>query len=242
MTDPAIARAFEEYRATGDRDLRNWLVEQHLWLARHCAWHFVKRSEPRDDLVQVACLGVLKAVERYQPSFGTSFATFAVPTVMGELRRHFRDTTWSMRVPRSVKDRHLELRDVVERPTHSLSRAPTLDEIAERAQLSVDEVIEAFDAGMNYRPGTVAGPSDADDDSPSEGIALGQDDAGLLEAESRVVLRAAWRASPDVTGASSTSASTRTSRSPRSPNGSVSARCTCRDCCAVRSIGSGQRS
>ena len=103
--DPARdAERFRRYRRTRDRALRNELIEEHRWLALHCAKRFANKGEPLDDLVQVAMLGILKAVERYDPDYGATFATFAVPTVTGELRRHFRDTTWAVHVPRRAKD------------------------------------------------------------------------------------------------------------------------------------------
>jgi RNA polymerase sigma-B factor len=95
-----------------------------------------------------------------------------------------------MRVPRSVKDRYLELREAVEQLTHSLGRSPTLEEIAQQAQLTLDEVVEAFDAGMNYRPASLAGPSENGEADASEGLALGAEDAELLGADSRAILHA----------------------------------------------------
>ena len=95
---------FRRYRATRDRALRNELIEDHRWLALHCAKRFATKGEPLDDLIQVGMLGVLKAAERFDPELGVSFTTFAIPTVMGELRRHFRDTTWAVHVPRRAKD------------------------------------------------------------------------------------------------------------------------------------------
>ena len=93
-TQPAERRddadRFRQYRASRDRKLRNRLIEDHRWLALHCAKRFAHKGEPLDDLIQVALLGILKAVERYDPDFGATFATFAVPTITGELRRHFR--------------------------------------------------------------------------------------------------------------------------------------------------------
>jgi RNA polymerase sigma-B factor len=194
MSDPAVKQAFVEYRATRDRNLRNWLVEQHGWLAAHCARRFAQRGEPADDLVQVANVGVIKAVERFDPSYGTTFATFAIPTVMGELRRHFRDSTWSIHVPRSVKDRYLEVRRAVERLTHRLERSPTAQELADELSLTVEEALEALDAGTNYRPIRLAPPVETEgggEEAPTEGDSLGAEDAGIAHAELRAGLRGA---------------------------------------------------
>src|SRR5437763_8076005 len=105
---------FRRWRATGDRALRNDLIEEHRWVAIHCARRFAHRGEPLDDLIQVGQLGLLKAVERFDPDVGVSFASYAIPTVMGELRRHFRDATWALKVPRRVKDLHVDLGNAVD--------------------------------------------------------------------------------------------------------------------------------
>src|SRR5512135_2860932 len=125
-----IAERFRAFRSTGDRNLRNALIEDHRWIAIQCARRFAKRAEPLDDLIQVAQLGLLKAVERFDPDFAVSFSTFAMPTVTGELRRHFRDGTWALRVPRRDKELHLDMTSAVEPLTSQLRRAPRLDEIA----------------------------------------------------------------------------------------------------------------
>src|SRR5688572_25383988 len=101
---------FTELRRTDDPALRDELIEEHLGLARHCARRFANKGETSDDLEQVASLALVKSVDRFDPSFGVRFSTFAVPTITGELRRHFRDRTWSVRVTRRLKDLHLELK------------------------------------------------------------------------------------------------------------------------------------
>ena len=124
---------FREYRRTHDRTLRNKLIEEHLSLARTLARRFANRNEPLDDLEQVAMLGVLKAVERFDPDHGTPFAAFAIPTVVGELRRHFRDRGWMVRVPRRVQDLHLRIGTVVSELSQQLGRSPSPTEIADAA-------------------------------------------------------------------------------------------------------------
>src|SRR5581483_2576882 len=104
-----VEERFRRWRESGDRSLRNDLIEEHRWVAIHCARRFAHRGEPLDDLIQVGQLGLLKAVERFDPAVGVSFASYAIPTVMGELRRHFRDATWALKVPRRVKDLHVDL-------------------------------------------------------------------------------------------------------------------------------------
>lgn len=120
---------FVEYRMTGDQAVRNALVEEHRWLGRHCALRFAGRGEPVDDLEQIAMEGLVKAIDRFDPSLGNTFATYAVPTIIGELRRHFRDRTWAVRVPRRLKDNHLTVKGVAEEIQHALGRSPTIPEL-----------------------------------------------------------------------------------------------------------------
>jgi RNA polymerase sigma-B factor len=137
--------------------LRNKLVESHIELARALARRFANRNEPLDDLEQVAMLGVLKAVERFEPDRGTPFAAFAVPTVLGELRRHFRDRGWMVRVPRRIQNLHLHMGSLVTDLSQRLGRSPTVEELAEAAGVGEDDVLEALEAANCYRPGALEG-------------------------------------------------------------------------------------
>lgn len=147
---------FLELRRTDDPRLRSDLIEEHLWLARHCARRFADKGEARDELEQVASLALVKAVDRFDPSFGVRFSTFAVPTITGELRRHFRDRTWSVRVTRRLKDLHLQLKAANEVLSHDLGRAPTVDELADALDATVDDVLEALEAGASYRASSLS--------------------------------------------------------------------------------------
>jgi len=159
---PAVLDEFREYRQTGDRDIRNRLVEAHLDLARREALRFSGKGEPVDDLIQVARLGVLKAVERFDPDLGVPFTAFARPTVAGELRRHFRDTTWTVHVPRSLKDLHSGLGKASAALANQLGRNPTAAELAGSIGYSVDVVLEALELRSAYRPASFSAPIDAD--------------------------------------------------------------------------------
>ncbi len=185
--DDATRARFAEYRKTGDRRLRNALVEDHRWLAEVAARRFTNRGEPLDDLLQVALLGLVKAVERFDPGFGSAFASFALPTLFGELRRHFRDTTWSVHVTRRAKELHLEMGGVVEQLTGDLGRSPLPVEVAAAMNATVDDVIQATEAGNAYR----SSPLDArtGEDSGPEHAALAFDDQGLAVADARVALQ-----------------------------------------------------
>jgi RNA polymerase sigma-B factor len=180
-----VDERFYSYRATKDRDLRNELIEEHRWLAVHCAQRFAHKGEPLDDLVQVAMLGVLKAVERFDPTYGVVFSTFAVPTIVGELRRHFRDTTWAVHVPRRLKDLHHTVNVAVTELGQAFGRSPTVEEIADRAGVPVEEVLETLEAGRSYSRVPLAPPSnDEPDDEPN----LGEVDRQMEAAEARMTV------------------------------------------------------
>ena len=189
-----VDERFHHYRAGGDRELRNELIEEHRWLAVHCAQRFSHKGEPVDDLVQVAMLGVLKAVERFDPDYGVVFSTFAVPTVVGELRRHFRDTTWAVHVPRRLKDLHHTVNVAVTELGQVLGRSPTVDEIAERAGVPVEEVLESIEASRSYSRVPLSPPgADDGDDEPN----LGEDDRQLEAVEARVTVHGLMATLPD---------------------------------------------
>ena len=144
--DDQVDPRFAQWRATGDLDIRNALVEDLSWLASFCARRFVHRGESRDDLAQVALVGLVNAVNRFDPERGLSFSTFAVPTIEGELRRWFRDRTWAVHVTRRVKDASRDVASAVDDLTAAFGRTPTVAEIAERTTLDQDEVLEALEA------------------------------------------------------------------------------------------------
>jgi RNA polymerase sigma-B factor len=180
---------FTQLRDTGDPGLRAKLIEEHLWLARHAARRFAGRGEPSDDLIQVASLALVKAVDRFDVEQKVRFSTFAMPTIVGELRRHFRDRTWSMRVSRRLKDLHLELRAASENLTHTLGRPPSVDELAEALETTPEEVLEAMEAGATYRTASIeqhyAG-------AETDEVALpGAEDEELVATSQRVVIHEA---------------------------------------------------
>lgn len=186
--DAAALERFATYQRTGDRKLRNALIEEHIRLAEFLARRFSHRGEPVDDLRQVALVGLLKAVERFDPSRGLKFSSFATPTIVGEIKRHFRDKGWAVRVPRRVQELHLRVTRVVDDLSLELGRPPTYAEVAVRAGVSEDEVVEAIDAGSAYRSASLdAGRSD-DEDSPGLLGQLGSIDADLDRAERRASL------------------------------------------------------
>lgn len=193
---------FARYRDTGDLTLRDQLIEDHLWIANHVARRFMDRGEPLDDLVQVARLGLVKSLERFDPEHGSSFPAYAMPSVLGEVRRHFRDATWSLKVTRRAKELSLEVTKVTNELSHELGRSPRIDEIADRLEVSEDLVLDALDASAAYRalPLTGAGGGgDGDDDGPSpdDGPMLGYEDEQLTSTPDRVALRSALAELPE---------------------------------------------
>lgn len=179
-----------EYHRHPTREARNALVEEYLDLAVTLARRFARRGEPTDDLNQVACLAMVKAVERFDPDRGYPFKAFAVPTVMGELRRHFRDHGWTVRVPRRLQELRLDLDGVSGRLRHELRRAPTVAELAAATGATEAEVRDAEEAGNRYRPNSLDAPVQAPEGPPSTlGEQMGRDDADLAAVEDRVRVR-----------------------------------------------------
>jgi len=176
----AALPADDERRAA----LRDKVVEAHLPLVRHLARRYADRGEPLDDLVQVGTIGLLKAVDRFDPERGYAFASFAVPTVLGEIRRHFRDRGWMVRVPRRLQELSRTLTTARAALTQELGRAPTVDELAQRTGADPELVLEALDSAGSYA--TV--PLDTeDDDGPQTWLA--EDDTALEHVENREMLR-----------------------------------------------------
>ena len=175
------------YRETRDPTLKSELAEVHLGLARQVARQFASRGESLEDLVQVACVALLKALDRFDPRRGTCFSTFATATMRGELRRHFRDRVWGMRVPRSMQELYLAAGGAVEDLSHELRRSPTVAEISSRLDRSTDDVVRALDAGQQYRLGSLDATIPLD----------GDEDAGYVQAEDRRLLAAVLHELPE---------------------------------------------
>ena len=149
----ALKQAGDNEEIAAERStLRSQLVERHLGLVRFLAKRFVDRGEPYDDLLQIATLGLINAIDRYQPAFGTQFATFATPTILGELKRYFRDKRWSVHVPRRLKELALSIGSATDRLTAELGRKPTPAEIAELLGVEIEAVLEAMEAGSALSP------------------------------------------------------------------------------------------
>jgi len=218
---------FAEYRRTHDRTLRNELVESHVRLADFLARRFQHRGEPLDDLRQVALVGLLKAVERFEPERGLQFSSFATPTIIGELKRHFRDKGWAVRVPRRIQELHLELDQTVATLTQELQRPPSTGEIAARAGAWEEDVLEAMEANSLYRlPSIDALRPDGETRAAEE--RFGMEDEEFDAVDDRVAVRALLSVLPAREPGSCGSGSSRAAPRRRSRPMSASARCTCR--------------
>jgi RNA polymerase sigma-B factor len=176
--------------------LRGELVKAFLPVARNIARRFSRRGEPTEDLEQVASVGLLHALDRFDPSHQREFLSFAVPTIMGEVRRYFRDSAWSFRTPRSIKDRYLAVGSATATLAQHLGRAPTVAELAEHLDLSRDAVSEAVAAHGSYQPASLDETLGDGDDSALVHM-LGQTDAELDRVEVRAVVRELVRSLPE---------------------------------------------
>ncbi|UXA14922.1 RNA polymerase sigma factor SigF [Mycobacterium sp. SMC-8] len=168
---------------------RDRIVERCLPLADHIARRFDGRGEPRDDLVQVARVGLVNAVIRFDVNAGSDFVSFAVPTIMGEVRRHFRDNSWSVKVPRRLKELHLRLGAATAELSQRLGRAPTATELAAELEMDRDEVIEGLVAGSSYNTLSIDSGGSGNEDAPAIADTLGDVDLTLDQIENRLALR-----------------------------------------------------
>ena len=153
-----IAEKLREYARTHDRALRDEIIAAHLDLVEHLARRFVRRSEAYDDLVQAGSIGLIKAVDGFDPDLGFEFAAYASKTIVGELKRHFRDKGWSVRAPRRVQELYLGLGVVVDELSQRLGRSPTVRELAAETGASEEDVLEALEAGHAYRSASLDTP------------------------------------------------------------------------------------
>jgi len=192
-------RLLIRYRRDGDERTREQLVRRFIPFARELARRYVYTGESLDDLSQVAMLGLLKAIDRYDPSRGTRFTSYAAPTILGELKRHFRDEGWAVHVPRDIRDRAMAVTRQTDALSRSLGRSPTVREVAESLGCTCEEVLEAREAGAGYSTLSLDAPEGAEDDHGRSLLErVGDDDGGYDVVETRDAMAAAWGALPDI--------------------------------------------
>lgn len=185
---------FRRYKEDGDMEAREQLVMSHLNLVRFLANKFKNRGEPLDDLVQVGYLGLLKAIDRFDPDRGLEFTTYATPTILGEIKRHFRDKGWSVRVPRRLQELSAKVNQATDKLTTELQRSPKIEEIADYLGASVDEVLEAMESSSAYSSVPLEGSSNPEaDDAPSVIDRYATEDSALTFTDDRLVIEEALK-------------------------------------------------
>jgi RNA polymerase sigma-B factor len=187
---PSDAELFARLRTQRDQRAREQLVERYLPLARKLARRYQRSEEPQEDLVQVASMGLLKAVDRFDADREVVFSSYAVPTILGELKRHFRDRTWSVRVPRDLQELALRVDRAVTNLSLNKNGAPSVTEIARAVGVSEEQVLEALQAAGAYRAGSLEAPRSGAGEDSGETMAdtLGVEEGGFEQAEQRATL------------------------------------------------------
>jgi RNA polymerase sigma-B factor len=176
------------------RVLRDQVIEAFLPLAQHLANRFGGRGEPIEDLVQTATVGLIKAVDKFDPERGTEFAAYAIPTIIGEIKRHFRDRTWDIRVPRRLQELRLSISEATSNLLQDLGRSPTIADIAEHLGLSEEEVLEGLEGARAYNAVSLSAPATDGDRATELGDLIGAEDNEFELAELRVALGPAMAA------------------------------------------------
>jgi RNA polymerase sigma-B factor len=181
---------FARYRRRGDLAARDELVKRFLSLATRLAQRYHRGTEPLDDLVQVASVGLLKAIDRFDPERGSAFSSFAVPTIAGELKRYFRDKGWALRVPRDLQELAQRVNRTTDRLVCELGHTPTVAEIADALEITPEQVLEARETATAYRAESLDHPIGDDQDATPVVDTLGAHDPGYLQAEHSATLQA----------------------------------------------------
>jgi RNA polymerase sigma-B factor len=175
---------------------RDGLVALHLPLVEHCARRFRNRGEPFEDLVQVGTIGLIKSIDRFELDRGVEFSTYATPTIIGEIKRHFRDKGWAIRVPRRLQELRLQISATTADLTQSLGRSPTPRELAEALGCSVEEIVEGIESSNAYATLSLDATDDSDDGGISMLEMMGLDDEELEQIEIRESIKPLLEALP----------------------------------------------
>ena len=198
MTETDRRALLRAYREKGDVAARDRLIESFIPVVRSIAYRYAGRGEQLDDLEQVASVGLIKAIERFDLERDVELMTYVFPTVVGELKRHFRDRGWSVTVPRRLKELHYRLSRLIEELTATLGRSPTIAELAEEADVDEEEVVEALEVGRAYASRSLTRALDSDEGAGAELIDLIDDEErGYEAAENRELLASGLKALDD---------------------------------------------
>jgi len=191
-SDKVLLRRYHEQ---GDLAARKQLIEQYMSLVRSLARRYSYRGEQLEDLVQIGAIGLIKAIDRFDVNRGVELTTYATPNIIGEIKRHFRDRGWSVRVPRGLQELNIQLSRLIEELTVQLSRSPTIAELAKGAGVSEEEVLEALESGRAYSSLSLsAGSGGHDDDGELDPLeSLGTEEPQYEVSEDRAVLAPGFR-------------------------------------------------
>jgi RNA polymerase sigma-B factor len=184
-TDAELLRLYHEH---GDFDARQELIERHIAFVRRLAQRYTRRGEQLDDLTQVGCVGLIKAIDRFDGGYGASLTTYAAPNVLGEIKRHFRDRGWSVRVPREVQELNVKLTRVIDELTVKLARSPSVDEMAAATSTKPEQVLEALESSAAYSTLSLSDRPESDDEAQSPMDVLGEEDEAFGRSEERMTL------------------------------------------------------
>jgi RNA polymerase sigma-B factor len=195
---PDVETLFQRWRRDRDRRARDELIELHLPLAHRLARRYAHVGEPHDDLVQIASLGLVKAVERFNPDLGYAFSTFAVPTIVGELKRYFRDSSWALHVDRGAKERAQRISDAQRALTSGSGQPPTVQAIATYLEYTDEQVLDGLQTAAAYEAVSLDAPSmQGDQDAVSRVESIGERDERLEMVDDATTLFAAARHLPE---------------------------------------------
>src|ERR671919_549262 len=194
-TDRDLLRRYHE---DGDLEARERLIEQYLPLVRSLARRYSYRGEQLEDLVQVGCIGLIKAIDRFDIDRGVELTTYATPNIIGEIKRHFRDKGWSVRVPRGLQELNVQLSRLIEQLTVQLGRSPTISELAKAASVEEEEVLEALESGRAYSSLSLSSGGSQDDDGDLDPLeSIGTEEHEYEVSEDRAVLEPGFRVLDD---------------------------------------------
>jgi RNA polymerase sigma-B factor len=188
-TERERKRLLQAYKEDGDRAARDQLIEDLMPLVRSLALRYVGRGELLDDLVQVGSIGLINAIDRFDTERGVELTTYAVPTILGEIQRHFRDKAWAVHVPRSVKELNVRLARLLDSLSAELGRSPTIEELAKAADAEEDQVIEALESAHAYSVRSLSQPYDEESQTGLPDL-IGEDDRGFERVEEGAVVDA----------------------------------------------------
>jgi len=192
--DKALLRRYHEH---GDLQAREELIEQYMSLVRSLARRYSYRGEQLEDLVQIGAIGLIKAIDRFDLDRGVELTTYATPNIIGEIKRHFRDKGWSVRVPRGLQELNVRLSRLIERLTVELGRSPKIAELAEAAGVTEEEVLEALESSRAYSSLSLSGGGGDDDDDLDPLESIGTEEHMYEVSEDRAVLEPGWRVLDD---------------------------------------------